>query len=1380
MRPSSFCVVNLLDKKMPIVNCQLSIILYLCTFYDFQRMIFDRYEQLSEDAQRLLCYYADTGLGSNKRMDEHLYMLGQYCFTAFDGAAALAELTRKGIFRNEGRDWYANVPRYGVNPKDFVPALWYLYECRKDLLLAIQKCQQVSSPEYMFVRYAVKQLVNSNYQMCNSANVIGKDHAHLFYSVATEPHFQHLFENLPTDTFIEFYENLGHYLISNDIVTDTTLPLTVIEHYNTITEAARCRLIAGIELYEYVATGQVPSNGIYPNIAAGYTLGALRSLCAGKYTEAAQWFDVSLKTQLKESGLRGYYRNGLLTFYLVLAYMAVASEKKDSNEAMAKACKVRLRELGANMEVRTNEQMLPARILAEDFCDISLQLHQEQVEKIYNESVNQTLPPLFKPLAFLLANYLGYSTAHMDINLCIPHLALLQHEMSKYLPLYDMERESLRHRFGTQPTLVNIYHKAEWESVLESLLNEANGAPMAEQEQETRLMYIRESANSRTIQVREQTRLKNGSWGNGKRLSEARYKKGDVECMNNADRRIWARLNHSQHWELQLEDVIEEMVEDSRLYVGSSAPFEQVQVDRDKPYLIVENDGEKFVVKSNVPLGNAKDDFVIVEDSPTHYSLISIPNEVRGYYVKLLQLGTLPLEAESTLRSLLAKIGGEVELHSSLIEGGSTLPMVNGQWNVGFKLSPKNNGNWEVECFVRPLQGGRRTYRLGEGNDMVIDENEEGRVRVKRNMEMERSNRELVQSFWESQGYNYEGKDVYPPEFLLELVQLIQEHPDTFYAEWPEGQGFKVRQLSRGQNSWSGVLRQRGQWFDIEGDIQIDEETRISISELLELVGKSNGKFVKIGDGEFLALSEKLRHQLKALDAIANRERGKIKISPFSAALMGDDLMHGEIKLKMDDELQKIRQRILNGSNYNPAIPKELNATLRPYQTDGYLWIARLNSWGAGALLADDMGLGKTIQTIAFLLLKKDEGPSLVVAPASVAPNWKTEMEKFAPTLNVQILNFAQNRIQAIQQAKAGDVIVATYGILLSIQDVITQKHWNVACLDEAHIIKNRGAKTSAAAMKIQADNRVMLTGTPVQNHLGELWSLFQFVNPGLLGGYEHFSQKFIVPIEGYQDKEKQAQLERIVHPFMLRRTKQAVLKELPDKTEIYHTVELNRDELAIYESIRVRAERMLQEGGMDIDMHVLAEITRLRQAACSAQLIEPKWTGECSKVTTLMELLQGVIEGGNRALVFSQFVSFFDIVKKELDRQGMKYFYIDGSTPLKQRAEMVDAFQNGENSLFLISLKAGGLGLNLTGANYVFHLDPWWNPAVEQQATDRAYRIGQQQAVTVYHLVSKNTIEEKIIRLHQTKRDLADNILAGTDASYKLTGKDLLEMVAQ
>ena len=1348
------------------------------------QMNFDRYRNLSEDAQRLLCYFVEIGVGTGKQMNEHAYMLRQYCFPTFDGTKAEEELLRKGIFQKENSGRVSFGERVSIDYYDFVPALWYLYEERKDILLALQKCKQTQSPEHFFIRYAVKQLVDNGYKSCSNANVIKEKQSILLYTVVQEQCFHPLFSQLPSETFTFFFDNVANLLIEYDMAVDTSLMHRLISEYKDIAETTRRRLTAKVELYDYIANGILPLGGVYTDTAAGNILGALRHLCNGNVYESIKWFDLALKMQ---SGLlidNEIFYSIIPSFYWVIAHIIVANNTAKGHAEVAAECKKRIQEFMRTAMMSQQRQMLPAKILAEDFCKKNKELQQRQIRSLDEVTNENRFLTIYRNMAFLLTSYLGYSTADIDANQCIPNLALLRHEMAKYLPLDEAERQRLCSLYGSQPPLSTIYHKAEWETVLEGLLDVANKKDKAQPERNIRLMYvILPTVYGNAIEVREQTFLKSGRWSNGKKVSEGRFNSGEIECMNDADRRILSRMNANMHWELSLEDVIEEMVDEDRLYYGFTSPYQKVKVDRDKPYLIVENDGGRFVVKSNVPSGSAVDKTIIVEHSPTYYSVINIPPDVRDYYVKLLQLGSLPLEAEDTLRNLLETIGGKVELHSSLIDGGSTLPLVDGQWTVGFRLSPKNNGNWEVEAFVRPLPGGHRTYFMGEGDDVIIDENEEGRVRVKRNMEMERLNASLIGAFWESEGYDFldcQNIGIYPPEFMLNLVQMIQEHPDTFYAEWQEGSNIKVRSLARGQGSWSGRVTQRGQWFDIEGDVEIDENTRISISQLLELVGKSRGRFIRLEDGEYLTLSDKLRKQLKALDAIANRERGKIRISPFSVALMGDEVLQGDIELSLDESLAAIRQRIVDCSEYTPPVPEELNATLRPYQKDGYLWMARLNSWGAGALLADDMGLGKTIQTIAFLLLKKNEGASLVVAPASVAPNWKTEIEKFAPTLNVQILNFAANRHKTISDAKAGDIIVTTYGILLSIQEYITQKDWNVVCLDEAHIIKNRGAKTSAAAMKIQARNRVMLTGTPVQNHLGELWNLFQFVNPGLLGGYEHFSQKFIVPIEGYQDKEKQELLERIVHPFMLRRTKQAVLKELPDKTEVYQPVELNKDELAIYESIRVRAERMLMENGADVDIHVLAEITRLRQAACSVQLIEPKWTGECSKITSLLELLQGVVEGGNRALVFSQFVSFLDIVRHELDRLGMKYFYIDGSVPLKQRTEMVDAFQRGENQLFLISLKAGGLGLNLTGANYVFHLDPWWNPAIEQQATDRAYRIGQNQAVTVYHLVSKNTIEEKIIRLHQTKRDLADNILAGTDTSHKITGEELLNMVAK
>ena len=1344
-----------------------------------RKEFFSRYGKLSEDAQRLLCYYVQIAVGTGKRIDDHISILKKQCFSTVDGTKAKEELLREGIFIEESTDWAMTDKRMSINTYDIVPALWYLYEERKDILEVLQKCGQMTNANFMFIRNAIKQLVDSGFRTCTNANVIKKEQAFLLYPLMDEEYALPLLNNLTKETFTELFDNVTESLMEGNIVIDASLMHKMALNNEDITETMRRRLMAKVELYDYIANGNLPAQGVFSDTTAGNALSAIYHICHGNVDVAVKWFDNAMEVMNGMMFDDELMYNAIPCFYLVIAYITAASDTSEGAEKRAEEYKKKLRNFIRTATINQQQKVLPAKILAEDFCKTNHERLERQIRIMYEDTEAHRDLSIYRCMAFLLANYLGYPTAYMDAAKCIPNLALLRHEMSKYITIDEKELERLHGLYGDQPPLSAINHKASWETVLESLMD-----ARTQQVQGARLVYvINDNGNDTPVEVREQTFLKSGRWSNGRKVSELHLYSGERECLNDVDRRILERADRNGHQHPTPEDVIAEMEGEDRLFYGKAAPYQPVKVDSDKPYIMVENEGGAFVVKSNVPVSSVNDDPVIVAHSPTHYSVINIPADVRDYYVKLLQLGTLPLEAEDALRNLLNTIGGKVELHSSLIDGGSTLPMVDGQWNAGFRLSPKNNGNWEVEVFVRPLSGGRRTYRLGEGEDIIIDENEEGRVRVKRNMEMERSNAAIVEAFWDSEGYDYqscERIDTYPPEFLLNLVLMIQEHPDTFYAEWQEGSNIRVRSLTRGQGSWSGRLTQRGQWFDIEGDVEIDENTRISISQLLELVGKSQGKFIRLEDGEYLTLSDKLRKQLKALDAIANRERGKIRISPFSAALMGDEVLKGDIELSLDESLTAMRQRIIDCSEYTPEIPKELNATLRPYQKDGYLWMARLNSWGAGALLADDMGLGKTIQTIAFLLLKASEGASLVVAPASVAPNWKTEIEKFAPTLNVQILNFVANRHKTIKEAKAGDVIVTTYGILLSIQEYITQKDWNVVCLDEAHIIKNRGAKTSAAAMKIQAKNRVMLTGTPVQNHLGELWNLFQFVNPGLLGGYEHFSQKFIVPIEGYQDKEKQEQLERIVHPFMLRRTKQAVLKELPDKTEIYQTVELNKDELAVYESIRMRAERMLLDNGADVDIHVLAEITRLRQAACSVQLIEPKWTGECSKITSLVELLQGVIEGGNRALVFSQFVSFLDIVRRELDRLGMRYFYIDGNTPLKQRTEMVDAFQAGTNQLFLISLKAGGLGLNLTGANYVFHLDPWWNPAIEQQATDRAYRIGQNQAVTVYHLVSKNTIEEKIIRLHQTKRDLADNILANTDMSYKITGEELLSMVAK
>ena len=414
------------------------------------------------------------------------------------------------------------------------------------------------------------------------------------------------------------------------------------------------------------------------------------------------------------------------------------------------------------------------------------------------------------------------------------------------------------------------------------------------------------------------------------------------------------------------------------------------------------------------------------------------------------------------------------------------------------------------------------------------------------------------------------------------------------------------------------------------------------------------------------------------------------------------------------------------------------------------------------------MGLGKTVQAIAFILYKASEGASLVVAPASVVMNWQKEFARFAPTLRITVLNNEGDRDSTIDSAGPGDVIISTYGLLAHGQEHILAKDWNVVCLDEAHTIKNRQTKTSGSAMQLKASSRLILTGTPVQNYLGELWNLLQFLNPGLMGSFERFSSKFI----DASDPDLES-LKRIVQPFILRRTKAEVLDELPDKTDIVRTVQLSDAEMLAYETIREKVEQDLEDESK-VTVNVLAEITRLRQAACSMALVNKDWKGGTSKLAELSDLVREIISGGNRVLIFSQFTSFLDMVNAQLDKDGVSYFYLNGSTPIRTRSKMVADFQKGEKEAFVVSLKAGGLGLNLTGANYVIHLDPWWNPAIESQATDRAYRIGQKQNVTVYHLISAHTIEEKILRLHDAKRRLADNFLEGTSQAHSLSLEEL------
>ena len=379
----------------------------------------------------------------------------------------------------------------------------------------------------------------------------------------------------------------------------------------------------------------------------------------------------------------------------------------------------------------------------------------------------------------------------------------------------------------------------------------------------------------------------------------------------------------------------------------------------------------------------------------------------------------------------------------------------------------------------------------------------------------------------------------------------------------------------------------------------------------------------------------------------------------------------------------------------------------------------------------------------------------MVVAPTSVAFNWQSEIVRFAPTLNARLFGTG-DRAAALEGLGPRDVVICSYGLLHSEAKRLQAQAWHTVVLDEAQAIKNVATKRSQAAMGLEADFRLIMTGTPLENHLGELWNLLQFINPGLLGSFESFQQRFAVPIERDGCHETRRRLKKLIQPFILRRTKSQVLQELPSRTEVTLKVELSDEEAAFYEALRQRAIEQLAdaEDGRPQHLRILAELMRLRRACCHPRLVMPDSGIGSSKLDLFSETLDELLDNKHKVLVFSQFVDHLTVIREELDIKGVPYQYLDGSTPAKQRKQRVEAFQSGEGDVFLISLKAGGLGLNLTAADYVIHMDPWWNPAVEDQASDRAHRLGQQRPVTIYRLITSGTIEERITELHATKRE--------------------------
>ncbi len=525
---------------------------------------------------------------------------------------------------------------------------------------------------------------------------------------------------------------------------------------------------------------------------------------------------------------------------------------------------------------------------------------------------------------------------------------------------------------------------------------------------------------------------------------------------------------------------------------------------------------------------------------------------------------------------------------------------------------------------------------------------------------------------------------------------------------------------------------------------------------------------VPLDDGRWAPLpaSWLREHGARVADLLAARD-GDGKVARAMLPALGD--LCDALERPRPPGLEGLRA-LAEGFEAIPAaaLPDDLTATLRAYQRRGVDWLTFLRDAKMGALLADDMGLGKTLQTISAL-----RGRALVVAPRSVIDNWEAEIKRFRPSLRVWVYHGPGRRFEA-----RADVTLTTYAVLRLDAEALSKERWDTVVIDEAQAIKNPSSQTARAAYGLRGEFRVALSGTPVENRLEELWSLFHFTNPGLLGGRGDFDERYASPVAS-GDPDATARLRARVRPFMLRRLKRDVAPELPARTEVVLRVELDDAERAVYDAVRAATRDEVVEAlrGGGNALVALEALLRLRQAACHAGLVPGQRADGSSKVSCLVDALETAAAEGHRALVFSQWTSLLDRVEPHLKGAGVSFTRLDGST--RDRGAVVEEFQSeGGPTAMLVSLKAGGTGLNLTAADHVFMLDPWWNPAVEDQAADRAHRIGQRRAVTVYRLVARDTVEERILTLQTKKRALAEAALDGADPAATLTRDDLLELL--
>ena len=977
-------------------------------------------------------------------------------------------------------------------------------------------------------------------------------------------------------------------------------------------------------------------------------------------------------------------------------------------------------------------------------------------------------------------------------------LGLFSHDKDEQKD-YLKEAAELHNEIKTRTLFDLVKPQAEWERALNAMNQlvtpkEAN----ATSDSEERIVWMLDTDryNEYTLTPKLQKKTAKGTWSKGRNIALKRMKKEqqDLPPLGEHDLDLASVIyeqpdydnyyHRGPQFSLDLNNAWPKLVGHPNLF-WDGARNTRIELTQNDFELLVSEEGENLRISFYPPFDDSQQDsqWLVHKETPTRLCIYQKSEQVMRLSEIISNGIVIPREAEKDLRNTLSTLAPMIHIQSDL-EGVVDAESIEPDSRIHANLLPYGDG-LRVTLRVQPFGEIGGYFPAGQGRSKLSIEHEGKQLKTTRDLDTEKEQLDSLLRHSNILGEEEEFNDEYiieDPQNCLELLEQLHGEGESVIIAWPEGEVMRIASRFDTNNLRLSIYKS-GDWFQLEGNVSTDPSLVLSLRQLLGLTQGNKGRFIQMEDGQYISLTSQFRKKLDAIHRYAELNGEGAKISGL-ASLALEDLTDMVGELTVDEAWKSHIHNIQELDDHHPEVPSTLQTELREYQEEGFRWMSRLAKWGVGACLADDMGLGKTIQTLALLLERASLGPVLVVAPTSVSNNWESEIHKFAPTLKPHFYREG-GREALLKKAGPFDVVIASYGLLQQDGDMFIDKHWATIVLDEAQAIKNINAKRTKIAHKLQADLKVITTGTPIENHLGELWSLFRFLNPGLLGTQQQFMEHFITPIERDNDNDARQHLKRLIQPFILRRTKTQVLDELPPKTEITVEIPLSEGERALYEAVRVSALENIakdkgekQQGGNHLK--VLAAITKLRLASCHPKLVMEDSTLKGSKLEYFGNLVEELLENNHKALIFSQFVKYLAIIREYLDEKGIKYQYLDGSTPVAQRKVRVDDFQDGKGDLFLISLKAGGSGLNLTAADYVIHMDPWWNPAVENQASDRAHRIGQTRPVTIYRLVAENTIEQKIVKLHAHKRALADSLLEGSDASGSMNAADMLEMMRE